>query len=86
MPPTPGKEHRRFRVRLKDGTDLGIVDQQRIRALIRRGVIEADDLIQRVGSATWRRADTVAPALFTAEVAAPIAMPPDFVLPFVESI
>ena len=54
MPPTPGKEHRRFRVRLKDGTALGIVDEQRIRALIRRGVIEADDLIQRVGSATWR--------------------------------
>lgn len=81
MPPTPGKEHRRFRVRLKDGTALGIVDEQRIRALIRRGVIEADDLIQRVGSATWRRADTVAPALFAAEVAAPIAMPPEFVVP-----
>jgi hypothetical protein len=33
-------------------------------------VIEADDLIQRVGGSTWRRADVVAPAMFAA-VAAP---------------
>jgi formylglycine-generating enzyme required for sulfatase activity len=58
--PTP----RQFRIRLVDGTDLGTMTEERAVELIRQGVIERGDRVQRVGSASWRRADEVAAHVF----------------------
>jgi hypothetical protein len=58
--PTP----RQFRIRLVDGTDLGTMTEERAVELIRQGVIERGDRVQRVGSASWRRADDVAAHVF----------------------
>ena len=57
-PAAPKPRH--FRIRLVDGTDLGTMTEERAVELIRQGVIERGDRVQRVGSASWRRADEVA--------------------------
>jgi formylglycine-generating enzyme required for sulfatase activity len=61
-PAAPKPRH--FRIRLVDGTDLGTMTEERAVELIRQGVIERGDRVQRVGSASWRRADEVAAHVF----------------------
>lgn len=70
--PRVAASKRNFRIRLADGTDLGILPEDRVVRLMKRGALGPDAQVQRVGSPRWRRADEVAPHAFrTAEPQAP---------------
>ena len=80
----PEQSPRLVRVRMTDGFELDPMPEGRIVELIRHGIIERDDLIQRVGSERWRRAIEAGEKLFPAVANTPPALstaPPPLAAP-----
>ena len=70
----PEQSPRLIRVRMTDGFELDPMPENRIVELIRHGIIDRDDLIQRVGSERWRRAIEAGEGLFPAASNIPPAL------------